>query len=236
MIGDDGSLQPFAPTVSGSAIGSPSVSPSAHPRIRHPVPTITDSPAPQPRHVAPAIPEPVSETASLLAAAAAEGSYPRTWTHALSSDAVPFVLSLSRSDNGGSTTFVADGGGSGNVIHIESSVRDGKFAGAHGTLRIVTSNMDQTQTTTTIWSLSRHLALMIARAALLAASRNGLLRTFMAAKGLQLGARRFVAGETLDDFIAIVRELNRSRISVASAILGEEVSQRIRDTPRHGRI
>lgn len=47
----------------------------------------------------------------------------------------------------------------------------------------------------------------------------------MAAKGLQLGARRFVAGETLDDFIAAVRELNQAGFLVASAILGEEISQ-----------
>jgi proline dehydrogenase len=65
---------------------------------------------------------------------------------------------------------------------------------------------------------------MIARAALLAASRSQFLRTFMAAKGLQLGARRFVAGETLDDFVEIVRELNRGGFLVASAILGEQVA------------
>jgi len=46
----------------------------------------------------------------------------------------------------------------------------------------------------------------------------------MAAKGLQLGARRFVAGETLDDFVAIVRGLNIAGFLVASAILGEEVT------------
>jgi proline dehydrogenase len=47
---------------------------------------------------------------------------------------------------------------------------------------------------------------------------------FMAAKGLQLGARRFVAGETVNDFIEIVRELNASGFLVASAILGEEIT------------
>ena len=45
----------------------------------------------------------------------------------------------------------------------------------------------------------------------------------MAAKGLQLGARRFVAGETLDDFVEIVHGLNRQGFRVASAILGEDV-------------
>ncbi len=47
----------------------------------------------------------------------------------------------------------------------------------------------------------------------------------MASKGLQLGARRFVAGETLDDFIATVEELNQASFLVASAILGEELLQ-----------
>ena len=72
---------------------------------------------------------------------------------------------------------------------------------------------------------------MIARPALLAASRNAFLKRFMAAKGLQLGARRFVAGETLDDFVEIVRELNRDGFLVASAILGEEVANE-RETRR----
>lgn len=46
----------------------------------------------------------------------------------------------------------------------------------------------------------------------------------MAAKGLQLGARRFVAGETLDDFLTIVAALNADGFLVASAILGEDIS------------
>lgn len=48
----------------------------------------------------------------------------------------------------------------------------------------------------------------------------------MAARGLQLGARRFVAGETLDDFVTVVRALNAAGFLVASAILGEEVADR----------
>lgn len=151
MIRDDGSLDALARSAE-TATASPT--PSGRPRIRHAVPTITDSPVPQQRRVAPAIPEPISETASLLAAAATEGSYPRTWTHALGNGSVPFVLSLSRNDEGTSSTFVADGGGSGNVIHIEATVRGGTFVRARGTLRVVTSNMDQTQTVTTIWSIT----------------------------------------------------------------------------------
>ncbi|MBV8355249.1 MAG: proline dehydrogenase family protein, partial [Candidatus Eremiobacteraeota bacterium] len=64
------------------------------------------------------------------------------------------------------------------------------------------------------------------RSVLLGASRNPLLNRFMAAKGLQLGAARFVAGETLDDFMRIVRSLNAAGFTVAAAILGEGVLDR----------
>ena len=63
----------------------------------------------------------------------------------------------------------------------------------------------------------------LARAIFLGASRNRFLNAFMAARGLKLGAARFVAGETLDEFIPIVRALNAGGFGVASAILGEGV-------------
>jgi proline dehydrogenase len=46
----------------------------------------------------------------------------------------------------------------------------------------------------------------------------------MVAQGLRLGARRFVAGQTIEEFLPIVRSLNASGFSVASAILGEDVT------------
>ena len=154
LIGDDGSLQPFAPRISAT----PSPSPTPHQAPRHrPIPTITDSPRPQAKHEPAGIPEPVLELASMLAATDADGTYPRTWRHSLSSSNVPFVLSLSRNDNGSVSVFVADGGGSGNLIHVEATVRDGKFVSARGTLQIVTSNMDQTQTSTNRWSITPSL-------------------------------------------------------------------------------
>ena len=64
----------------------------------------------------------------------------------------------------------------------------------------------------------------LARALFLGASRNRFLNAFMAARGLKLGAARFVAGETLDEFIPIARALNANGFSVAAAILGEGVS------------
>jgi hypothetical protein len=151
LIGDDGSLQPFAPRSLGTP--SPSPTPTQAPRHR-PIPTITESPRPKARHEPPAIPEPVLEVAAMLAAAETEGTYPRTWRHALDSSSVPFVLSLSRNENGPVSVFTADGGGSGNAIHVEAAVRDGRFVNARGTLQVVTSNMDQTATSTTTWSIT----------------------------------------------------------------------------------
>jgi len=49
------------------------------------------------------------------------------------------------------------------------------------------------------------------------------LNRLMTAQGLRLGARRFVAGRTLDEFVPIVRLLNGAGFTVASAILGEGV-------------
>lgn len=45
----------------------------------------------------------------------------------------------------------------------------------------------------------------------------------MSAHGLRLGASRFVAGETLDEFVPAARGLNAAGFSVASAILGEGI-------------
>lgn len=49
------------------------------------------------------------------------------------------------------------------------------------------------------------------------------LNRLMTAQGLRLGARRFVAGRTLDEFVPVVRSLNGAGVTVASAILGEGV-------------
>ncbi len=65
----------------------------------------------------------------------------------------------------------------------------------------------------------------MARGLLLGASRSTLLQQLMATHGLKLGARRFVAGETLDEFVSIVRGLNANGFSVASAILGEDLTE-----------
>jgi len=58
----------------------------------------------------------------------------------------------------------------------------------------------------------------------LSASRNGPLNRAATKYGLRLGARRFVAGETLDEFVPIARGLNARGFTIASTILGEGVT------------
>lgn len=62
------------------------------------------------------------------------------------------------------------------------------------------------------------------RAAILAAADNTLIRRAVSRYGFSLGAKRFVAGETADDFLAVARALNSERFAVACGILGEGVT------------
>jgi proline dehydrogenase len=64
------------------------------------------------------------------------------------------------------------------------------------------------------------------RTALLGAADNRSLRRFMYRHGMSLGARRFVAGETLDEFLAVVRSVNERGFTVACGLLGENVHDR----------
>lgn len=61
------------------------------------------------------------------------------------------------------------------------------------------------------------------RSALLGAADNRSLQRFMYRYGMSLGARRFVAGETLDEFLKVVRSVNDRGFSVAAGLLGEGV-------------
>ena len=67
----------------------------------------------------------------------------------------------------------------------------------------------------------------IGRALLLGASRNAALNHFAGRYGLRLGAKRFVAGETLDQFVPVARRLNANGFTLASAILGEGVASEV---------
>ena len=61
------------------------------------------------------------------------------------------------------------------------------------------------------------------RSALLAAADNPALRRFVTMHGRRFGADRFVAGETLDDFMRVVRSVNARGFRVAAGLLGEDV-------------
>ncbi len=61
------------------------------------------------------------------------------------------------------------------------------------------------------------------RAAILAAAENASVRHFVGRYGFSLGARRFVAGETTEEFLSVARALNMQGFAVACGILGEGV-------------
>jgi proline dehydrogenase len=63
----------------------------------------------------------------------------------------------------------------------------------------------------------------VLRTALLAAASNQRLNRFVSTHGRRFGADRFVAGETVDDFMEAVTLLNRRGFRVAAGLLGEDV-------------
>jgi proline dehydrogenase len=65
------------------------------------------------------------------------------------------------------------------------------------------------------------------RSALLGAADNHSLQRLMYRYGMHLGARRFVAGETLDEFLLVARSLNEKGFSVACGLLGEGVQDSV---------
>lgn len=64
------------------------------------------------------------------------------------------------------------------------------------------------------------------RAAILAAADNRMVRNVVTRYGFRLGAARFVAGETADDFFPVANALNAQGFAVAATILGESVRDR----------
>jgi len=64
------------------------------------------------------------------------------------------------------------------------------------------------------------------RAAILAAADNETVQRAVNRYGMRLGARRFVAGETASEFLAVARALNARGFAVAAGILGEGVRER----------
>jgi proline dehydrogenase len=61
------------------------------------------------------------------------------------------------------------------------------------------------------------------RRAIFAAADNPSVRRFVRAHGMRLGAARFVAGETLDECVAVLRRLNEQGLAANTTLLGEGV-------------
>ncbi len=61
------------------------------------------------------------------------------------------------------------------------------------------------------------------RKGILAATNNGAVKRIVRRHGMRLGAARFVAGETLDECIVVLRDLNAKGLRVNTTILGEGV-------------
>jgi proline dehydrogenase len=66
----------------------------------------------------------------------------------------------------------------------------------------------------------------VLRAAILAAADSELIQRAVSRYGMQLGAKRFVAGETAHEFLTVAQALNAEGFAVACGILGEGVHSR----------
>lgn len=63
----------------------------------------------------------------------------------------------------------------------------------------------------------------VARKTILSIAENPAVTRFAKTYGMRLGARRFVAGDTLDEAVKAVQDLNHRRISATLDLLGESV-------------
>jgi proline dehydrogenase len=64
---------------------------------------------------------------------------------------------------------------------------------------------------------------MLVRRAILAGASNAAVRRFVDRYGMRLGGARFVAGETLDEAVPVLRRLNEQGLATNTALLGEHV-------------
>jgi proline dehydrogenase len=62
------------------------------------------------------------------------------------------------------------------------------------------------------------------RKSILAAAQNGEVRGFVGKHGMRLGAARFVAGETLDEAVPVLRRLNEQGLAANTTLLGEDTA------------
>lgn len=64
---------------------------------------------------------------------------------------------------------------------------------------------------------------MLSRRLILSLASNPVLRRFVRRYGMRLGAARFVAGETLDESVKVLRRLNEAGLMTNTTLLGESV-------------
>jgi proline dehydrogenase len=65
------------------------------------------------------------------------------------------------------------------------------------------------------------------RSAILAAADSERMQRFVQRHGLRLGARRFVAGETFEQAVPVLRELNGQGLATNTTLLGEGVTDKV---------
>lgn len=70
----------------------------------------------------------------------------------------------------------------------------------------------------------RRLVNGILRSLILAAAKSRLVRRFVNRFGMKLGAARFVAGQTLDEAVPVLRRLNEKGLATNTTLLGEDVT------------
>jgi proline dehydrogenase len=76
--------------------------------------------------------------------------------------------------------------------------------------------------------LERHTLNTVLRRAILAGATNRMVRSFVNRYGMRLGGARFVAGETLDEAVPILRGLNEQGLETNTTLLGEHVEDEAR--------
>jgi proline dehydrogenase len=67
-------------------------------------------------------------------------------------------------------------------------------------------------------------AVAVSRKVILAAAQSPRVQQFVGKHGMRLGAARFVAGETLDECVPVLRRLNEQGLHANTTILGEDVA------------
>jgi proline dehydrogenase len=66
----------------------------------------------------------------------------------------------------------------------------------------------------------------VSRAAILRAAESARLQRLVQGHGMRVGAARFVAGETLDECVGVIRRLNRAGLHANTTLLGEAIPDR----------